>query len=156
MATKAKQGIQHKSFDVTLTVARAAKAGIKLDAPLTVKCSLPYVEGDAKATAKLFKAGEQVVVAGFIANAVVQIQEGCRGALERAAKAGKADQATAIVQAYVDERMTVGKVARVSRLTKAVASVKAAGLPKEAEAVALAAVQPLLLDLYQFAPTHGS
>ena len=132
------EGIQHKEFNVTLTVARAKLAGIKLDAPVTVTCSLPYVGGDAQATAKLYKAPESVVVNGFVANTVVQVQEGCRNALEKAIKEDK--PVAKAVQDYVDERMKVGKAVRVSRWTKAQAEIKAAGLSKEAEAAALAAV----------------
>ena len=134
--------MEHKTFNVTLTPKRAGKAKepVKLAKPVTVNVSIPYVPGDAKATADLFKCGESVIVDGFLANTIVQVQDGIRNAMLAAvAKNPKAD-VSSVAQAYVDERMKVGRAVKVSRLAKATATVKEAGLSPEAEAAALEAV----------------
>jgi hypothetical protein len=132
---------QHKEFTVTLTPARALdQHEVKLAESVSVKASIPYVDGDAEATAKLYKTTQGTVVDGFIANTVVQIQDGCRRALGNALSEDPTADPTSVVQDYVDDRMRLGKTVKLSRQAQAEATVKAAGLSKEAEAASLEAV----------------
>ena len=139
---------QHKGFEVTLTKVAAGKVKkdpVKLADDITVKASVPYVDGDAKATAKLYNATEKRIVDGFLREAIVSIQGGCRNVMLNCARKGMDLKATEkAVQSYVDERLTVGLKAQVSRRDKAIAAVKAQGLDEANEAIVLAALDKAL------------
>lgn len=94
--------------EATLTPAKAAKliGGPKLDAPVVVTFRLPFVAGDAAATAKLYSLEESDVVAGFLTNECVNIQEGVRVFVARYIRSGKPMSGLAVaVQSYVDDRV---------------------------------------------------
>ena len=141
-----KPEVTFKPFNVTLTRANAAarKVPLKLADDVTASASLPYVAGDAQATADLYKIDINVLIDGFIANTVVLVQASSRTAIFMAmSKDAKADPNVAL-QAHIDERMKLGRKIQVSRHAQRVAAatdaIKSRDLDEATEAIVLAEV----------------